>query len=540
MRGQGYHWFRPESGRFDKEGYVIFQSTENPLARRAIKDIGDYYQHLNVAKQELSEVLRSVANKEREKECNYLKLKVASLPEGATKTRAIQLIDEHMGKSPTAISALFNLVLQSEQQMANLMKDVGTRGSDILKNSVYSRGFDTYLRQYFKSTQLGIGYGARSYQQGDSFLNGNLSFSDLVQQYIDSIFSTQIPKDLASTAETFRQQLISRYTNNGVLGEFFRKHLKTPITPAAISRALASGGVKTTKTGKSRSLRASIDAAIQNQLKGIDLEMVITADTKGSAVRTVHTGDRNKKTDVLILDAIDESVIVDLDFADSFAGKNLDQILDLGVATANSAISELSRVFAIAVSAKDYRSMRDFQVSSSKFVNSSERIQSITQGSLLGDGTDFIDNLAFYLNNSVPGAMLEGSRDQILDNIAYLAASFMFDDITSIFTGTSEDGMLHLYNINGIYHSLSELLMHASSEVLAVNPTATVDVSYMYTSPVIQEVEDDYYNGNYPDPDGVKATWDRVRDTVNQTPLDIKLRRDAILQMSNSLRILLG
>ena len=82
--------------------------------------------------------------------------------------------------------------------------------------------------------------------------------------------------------------------------------------------------------------------------------------------------------------------------------------------------------------------------------------------------------------------------------------------------------------------------MHASSEVLAVNPTAAVDVSYMYTSPVIQEVEDDYYNGNYPDPDGVKATWDRVRDTVNQTPLDIKLRRDAILQMSNSLRILLG
>ena len=64
----GSFWFRPESGRFDEEGYVIFQSTKNPRARKAIKDIGDYYQHLNVAKQELSKVLRSVADKELEKE----------------------------------------------------------------------------------------------------------------------------------------------------------------------------------------------------------------------------------------------------------------------------------------------------------------------------------------------------------------------------------------------------------------------------------------------------------------------------------------
>lgn len=528
-------WFRPDSGRFDTEGYVIFQSTENPMARKAIADISDYYQHLIVAKQELSSVLRSVAQREREKEYNYLVVKTNALPDGQTKTRALTLLQEHRSGSPTAISALFNLVLQSEQQMANLMKE----GPDILKNSVYSRGFDTFLKQYFKRTDLDIARGAKSYEVGASFLDGNLTFAELVDRYVNSIFTNQAPRDLASTAENFRQQLISRYTNNGVLGEFFNRHLNKPITPAAISRALASGGVKTTKKGKSRSLRASIDAAIKNELKGIDLEMIITADSRSSTVRSIQTGGINKKTDVLLLDAIDQTITVDIDFADSLSNANLAEVLQSGVISANWAIADFKQVFAIAISAKDYRSMRDFQISQSTFANSGNRI--LSSGiSLDGETTNFIDKLAFYLNNSVPGAMLEGSREQILDNIAYVAASFMFDDIKDIFSGSGVDGMLHLYNINGVYHSLSEILMHASDEILSINPTAAISVDYMYSNPIVQDVEADYARGDYPDSEGVKATWDRVRDTVSQTPLDIKLRRDAILQMSNSLRLLLG
>ena len=103
------------------------------MAKRAIADISDYYQHLNVAKQELSNVLRTVAQRERQKEFNYLQIKVNSLPDGQMKTRALVLLQEHISGSATAISALFNLILQSESEMAALMKE----GPDILKNRIH-------------------------------------------------------------------------------------------------------------------------------------------------------------------------------------------------------------------------------------------------------------------------------------------------------------------------------------------------------------------------------------------------------------------
>jgi hypothetical protein len=155
--------------------------------------------------------------------------------------------------------------------------------------------------------------------------------------------------------------------------------------------------------------------------------------------------------------------------------------------------------------------------------------------------SDFIKHLEFYLNNTVPGAMLANKRQEVLDNVALIIAAYMFDDIEDMFLSSSVDGLLHLYNINGAYHSLSDLLFMAGEDILAINPMAVAVVSYDFSSNIIQTTKARYdaHDGSYPIGGDAKLEWDQVRDVVHNTILNIKMKREAIKNSTIALQTLL-
>lgn len=534
MRGQGYHWFKPAK-RFDEEAYVIFSDTENPMAQKVISAVSDYKQQALVDRQELSNTLRMLAIAERAKETNYIAAKIAfidSTGQTGFAQRAKTLLAQHSAGSRDAISALFNLFLQTETELAMLMKE----GPNPLKNSGYSRGFDNYLKQYLRQVTVAIERGDKGYRNGAEFISGNLTFAQIVDRYIDEIFGTDVPTHLASTAEEYRNKIITAYTQHPLVGQFFQKHMNRSITPSTIGKVLKDKSTKT-KRGGERTLRSQIDNIFSKDLlRGLDLEMRI-AGGRPTSITSVHTGGINLKTDNVILDTLSQTRTIDIDLESIWPDNaTIRQDLSSGLPQLQQRVKETyNDLFAMSVSAKDYRSNRDFAISSSSFKNSAARIEA------LFPGNSFIEKLSFYLNNSVPGAALEDSRDEILDNIAHLAAAYMFDDIENMFKASGQDGLLHLYNINGTYHALSELLMGASNDVMAIDPTNLAIVSYSFGNDVIEETNARYlaHDGSYPIGGDASLEWARVRSIVEDTPLDIRLRREAILGATNNIRTLL-
>lgn len=532
MRGQGYHWFRPESGRFDEEAYVIFEKTENPMAQRVIYDMSIQKDLVEAEKAELSRTLLQLAKKEQEKEAIYLYEKIAEIDPTKRSEfyqRAITILQnkDHRGQR---FSALFNLFLQGEKEMATLLKD----GADPLNNSVHSRGFDKYLQNYFKQVEGKLAYGARNFDGIDSFLGGNVSFSVLLDRYVQEYFYGDGSAEVVATANLHREKIRKEMSNNKVFGPIFNQYFDKPITPQRLLEALRNA--KTSKSGKDLTVRQLIDSVIPRVTKGLDLEVQI-ATNKPTTVKARHVGAEGNKTDVYYSDKVTLNKTVDLGLADMF-GPGVSDQLKADINNRRAAFSRVkNQIFNISISAKDYRSRHNFQVSASSFKNSGAQLSPIAKGM----NSDFIRHLEFYLNNTVPGAMLANKRQEVLDNVALIIAAYMFDDIEDMFLSSSVDGLLHLYNINGVYHSLSDLLFLAGEDVLAIDPMAVAVVSYDFSSDIIQTTKDRYaaHNGSYPIGGDAKLEWDQVRDVVQDTILNIKMKREAIKNSTINLQALL-
>lgn len=525
-------WFRPDGGRFDENAYVIFENTENPMAAKVIDDMCIQKDLVEAEKAELSKTLLQLAKKEQEKEAIYLYEKIAEIDptkrsEFYQKAITILQNTDHRGQR---FSALFNLFLQGEREMAALLKD----GADPLNNSVHSRGFDKYLQNYFKQVNGKLAYGARNFDGIDSFLGGNVSFSQLLDRYVQEYFYGDGSAEVVATANLHREKIRKEMSNHKVFGPIFTKYFNKPITPQQLLKALREA--KPSKSGKDPTIRTLIDSTIPRVTKGLDLEVQI-ATNKPTTVKARHVGSEGNKTDVYYSDKVTLRKTVDLDLADMF-GPGVSDQLRTEINNRRAAFSNVkNQIFNISISAKDYRSRHDFQVSASSFKNSGIQLSPIAKGM----SSDFIRHLEFYLNNSVSGAMLANKRQEILDNVALIIAAYMFDDIEDMFLSSSVDGLLHLYNINGAYHSLSDLLFLAAQDVVAINPGELAVVSYDFSSTVISDTQDRYeaHDGSYPLGGDASLEWNNVRDIVRDTILQIKMKREAIKNSTINLQALL-
>jgi hypothetical protein len=533
-------FFKPET-TFEEGAYVIFDNTTNPLARYVKNLFTSEQSQLNAARNELRDTLIRLAQAERAKECNYLRQKISQMRDEMQiensadfpiYQKAYEIISNYEnGGAPGQLSMLFNILLQGSHELELLMKD----SNDVLANSVHSRGFDAYLKNYFKSFEQKLKVGAKSFDANmTQFLGGNKTLGQLFDDYLKETFAIDLsnttPENKKLLTE-FKNSMLNEYKTKGPLAQFFANHVKAKITPQSLERALRTNvNIKKTKdNGKQNTIRTLIDQAVPRFLRGITLEMQIASGQGGAQVKRYHTGSLNQKGDVLIVDQM-ATVTTGVNFDSNFISAELSN----DITNMHRVLKKVhNEIFAMSVSAKDYQSHRNFQIAKPTFANAAAIIKDMS------DSTSFTKLLQFYLNNSVDGAMLENQRDEILQNIAYIAAAYMFDDIKEMFISSSSDHQLHLYNINGAYHSLSDLLLRGAEDITHIDPTRLVTVDYRFSNNIIEEEKDAFVSGLYPLTGSLDTEWKDVRSEVSKTILEIHMKREAIKEATETLRQLL-
>jgi hypothetical protein len=108
-----------------------------------------------------------------------------------------------------------------------------------------------------------------------------------------------------------------------------------------------------------------------------------------------------------------------------------------------------------------------------------------------------------------------------------------------MFISSSSDHQLHLYNINGAYHSLSDLLLRGAEDITHIDPTRLVTVDYRFSNNIIEEEKDAFNSGLYPLTGSLDTEWKDVRSEVSKTILEIHMKRESIKQATETLRQLL-
>ena len=558
-------WFVP-SESYEAGNFVIFKDID-PKNRVAI---GAAESHINefadkdsqklmlIEQKDLIENLRSIARAERDKELSYILRKVETLPEGTLPSfrQKIKVLTESARRSTQPfLSALFNLFYQEQKHIDQITyegKDGGYKGVDVLKNSVYERDFSHYLKEWLTSGFKGgqsLMRGAREFvaKSGKNELVSldymeDKTLDDLIEDYLMAFFgSEEYKNNYDQMVDKYRNDIKNSIKNNKYLKELLGSGRILKANEVVLPELVVQ--YNSDHKGKNKTIREAIKLLIGNIAPGMAAEVQSTMSAK-KQVRTAvfkNVGKATGKTDVFGIDIVSGEVIAKLNTDNLRGSTGQEKMLNL-IQDVKDQYSQISKdLFIINSSVKDYKSNNDFQLSGSSFKNSIDRIQQIYKGiesPIRRKKMTSADILGFALANTVEGGYYEDHRDEVLSQIAAVGVAYMFDDVEEMFEAKSDDNVLHVFYINGIYFSLSDLIYSVvDRDSGKMDIEELIDVGYSYKSGIIQDVNERYnrHDGSYPDP-YARAEWEAVRDNVNDTQLMVKLRRDKIKSVGEIIR----
>lgn len=574
------NFFTPPGGNYLDGSYVIFDepSPRHPV-NAAIRQFREDFVTNQIFTKELKEletVLMTLARNERNKEDAFIRARIESIRANAGEDvlknryiqRAIEILDsDEEGR----LSALYNLTLQAESQLKKMLNPKSEREQDILKKTVYSRSFTDFLLEYLKK-----GAKDRSSdfaENADDFLNKTLS--ELIEDYLIDLLT----KDAYDSPEF--QELITEYRNiildglqqSELFGPLFTKNGKlgqkaknTKIDTAFLSRYMKKHpAVKVSKTGKVKEktmkqywtdYTANLFKNELHKTRGLAAEVQSTTQIKG-----IKLGGMNAKFDASSIISSEYGVSVDTDVLkdivqnvmENYIGDRSPQALAKEIYNrVLAAMEEMKEdVFFLAVSAKDYRSNMNFEFGSGAAKPFAKRLNSIS--SILGTG-GLIPNMELVLRNIVgtkryDRAFLYDQREEVLTGIGYLAAAYMFDDIEDMFMQPSTRS-LHVYYINGVYFTLSDLLMKLAESLKTIRSQSLVEVTLHDKPGQISEmrktIRESYENtaatGREPTQEEVDARWEQMPKLIGSDKdkyITLKLQRNQMKDFAAVLRELM-
>lgn len=558
-------YFNPDKGFFGERMVIFAESDDpteeapNPYARAEMLDYFDpgFAALYQAEKMELSSVLGKLSMAEEKKEIRYLEQKINSLQkspvfEGKSvlMDKLKKINDEH---SPGWISAIVNLLMQSEQGLTNITRELED-GQNLLKNSVFSRNFGQYLKDYMLGAIEGNRQGAKF---AEEFINGNKTMDQIIESYLDQVFNS-IPADSANVArQQYKEVLIQRLRSGdkGDIPDDWVNNLNIPITVDEIKNlVLKFRKIKKTRTGREKALKTVIRDLSIDVAKGLAAEFVVSANGIKYTGKGFHTGAINAKADAIIIDRLTTEVTINQEqvIQKLFSKPEVNADAQQKILKAIDAVKRIvgRKSFLLSVSSKDYRGGGSFTIGSGSTKNMMARLNQIAS-QLDGYNID-LNRFAFELNNMIKGGFLENKIEDARKQIGFLCAAWMFDDITNMFAMSGTDNMLHIYYLNGVYISLSELLAKAASQVNTINEKKLVEVGMQMDSTAVAQMKKVYqesrekYPGSLTEDQAstiekeLPGRWESVRDAAeNNSSINIKLNQQVIREASEAIRELL-
>lgn len=540
----GVTYWRPEDG-FISGGYTVFKDSENKEARAKAEYMAKkYFIEESTAQYEINELAKLLANIAQEQsaiEREYLRLKIDALPKEAEDLKMTLRGFLVTGN----YSAIYDKLLMSDERLKQFTKSrqKGGEVKDPLQNSVHGRAFGNFLRQAIYDT-FQVKRGSRSLE--DIAGDGSIPLDDMIDKFVRQNVIDDKSNDMYKAAVDQINKDIdnANYTNNAFLQGIItlNKSNKRVITVDSLKKALKKSGNFTLKNskGKGKTLKGYITEQLSkaNIATGLIVEFDLAANTNTKV--SMRTGGLQGKADTIHLESFGESLTIDTDeLADSLAQ-------DIGAAKEGAAslqntitylqdrIKDLTNVFLITTSAKDYRSNRDFKLQGSTLENTLKRIEPLSEKFPTGMS---IKDLRFFFGNIIAGASLEDHKDTVENFLKNLAVAYMFDDMQEIFSvgAPSELKIIHLFYINGSYFSLSDILRKIATDVAGVSVNnvadfATISIHSSAAESKLKEINAAYHskNGDY---DSARD-WPAMRSAAGEMQIDVELSRDVIRNFS--------
>ena len=529
-----YNWFRTN---FVDGQYVIFNSenNDNPFARHEQKRwIGNTKSVYQQQKNDLKNVLMDLAITEKAKETKYIKEKIEQLyannsPLNANPNLKYKLIGLYENRPQGWLSSIINLLLQEKKDLEVFNKAI----NGVLKNQgVFDRSFgnffSTYLKDYIRGDRA----------KAEFIPNIDLDLNTIIEKYLDNIFGEVSSVIGQNERDDFKKMIINQLSNYPALSGWLNNNMI--ISTEQLQNDLRTYASYKTKGGKSgKTLKTLIDKLIPRVVSGIGSEYQVTAQGAKKMSGSTRVGGAQGMGDVIILDRIETSVE-----ANTSSGilKNLvSEATGAGSEKIENAIKDINNLvgtngYLLLISNKDYKSERNFSLSEDANISAtSKRLNRIANELRLHNLS--INQLIFSLNNIVPNAFLESQKQDILKQIGWLVAAWSFDDLKDMFSTQTVDNQLHLYYINGMYLTLSDILSEASKKVDSITSEAIVSVSGKFYPSILKDY-DTMLSTNNPSiilqPNGTQPRWDKIRESViNKSSLSVNLNR-------NQIQILMG
>lgn len=524
-------YFDPPEG-FVKGNYVIFHDSSNPYAQgvRAESLSSSAYQ---TQLAELISLMKALAANERAKETNYILAKINQLESDKLKSQITTLLNSN---DPYRLSAIINLIIKTKEELDRILQqyDEGADRGALKSSGVYDRKFKQYM--YSRINEYIEGRGKNSSLSVDL----NLSLAEIIEDYLKNIVfnGIDVEKDIPDLYKETSSNLLEELRKKGIFPEswFDKGGTQKKITKRSLTTLINK---VETKGGKGGSIRQKLNKLIPSVISGIGLEWQSTGEGIKMIGRAEHTGATEVKEDVVIIDALKAELEID----DNFFKDNL-QGLDIiaRVRKMSELMNEIAGhkgAYLLAISNKDYGSSSNLHVGSGSIANLVPRLNRIAQA--VGEPNDTFYKILFNLNNAAE----DGDPQNALDTLALLCAAWMFDDIEQMFKQGGNDNILHIYNINGYYMLLSDLLNQAADEVKGINPRALVDVSLSSWGGAHAMWEEQRVNyltkhGSQGSKQPTAPIWKEVRkNMMKQSTVSIKLKYNTIEAFSSSLRALL-
>lgn len=477
---------------------------------------------------ELQNIMMNLASSERVKEINYIKRKIEILRTETNDNELVSQIETLLNSSdPGRLSAIINLLLKRKAELEKIIQEYDQDNGAMKSSGVFDRKFKQYM--YKRINEFIEGKGTKSKLSVDL----DLSLKDIIDGFLkENIYNnTDIVEDSELYQLTY-QQIINELKNKNVLPKswFDNNGAEKRITSRSLITQINS-------KGKSGSIRQRLQKWLPSIISGIGLEWKVTAEGITMIGHAEQTGGTEVKEDVVILDSAQSEIDIDPNFfKDNLKGLDIIK----RVKRMAQLIEEIAGRggFLLLTSEKDYGSNSDLHVGSGSIANLVPRLNRIANS--VGESKETIDRILFNLNN----ALEDGDESNALDSLAMVCAAWMFDDIEQMFRSNGKDNILHIYNINGYYMLLSDLLLEAAQTIGGVDPQQLVKVSLSSWGSAHEMWEEERVKyltkHNQLNSQPTEPIWKNVRkNMMMESKVSIKLNYKVISSFSDALRELL-